>query len=781
MAPAPAVEAPQAFLCPITHEAMRDPVIDKDGNSYEREAIVAWLAVHGTSPITRAPMTLDDLRPNRALLDLINPDAAPGVTDPSVVTQAEAAQVLSPERAAELHAAETAAVALSAAKVPGEESDVVVVTVTPPAGTVRTPVDLVAVVDVSGSMSDAASMPGSEDVGLSILDIVKHALRTILSSLGPNDRLAIVAYSSKATVTLPLTCMTADGRKKALDATTSLVASGGTNLWDGLRTGIDLLAGVDANGRPLAPPRANAAGGVFLLTDGMPNIEPPRGHIPMLQRHLATATRNVVGETFGFGYNLDSLLLRDIAREMGGSYSFIPDAGMVGTVFIHAIANFLSTLGTDATITVDGATPLHAIAGPAPATGSKALVPRIPYGQPRSLAFRMPAPWAQSVSVQLEYDAWHGAKRRVCVRQDLRVDASDEATARAAREDARCRAAALITRLASAKAGTAAASDSQLSAAAREVQSLAEHMRTLGMAELADDLGGQVAMAFEGQYYWTWGGHYLRSIAFAHGYQQCNNFKDPGVQAYGGELFRALRDDTDALFDKLPPPEPSRTLHEGRGGVRSMAVFNSSSNPCWAGDCLVAVRGGVKRADALRRGDVLASGARVACVVRTELLSPPRLVRLGDGLRITEWHPVVDPSSGRWAFPAEIGEAQEDASCSAVYSVLLDGAGEVVVGGVTCAALAHGAAECPVRAHAFFGTQRVRRALEQLPGWPQGSVALRGTVRDPETGLVDGLQAASGEVAYGAEPGGVAGSPWRLCVWQSRDGAVESGVLDGCA
>jgi hypothetical protein len=40
-----------SFLCPITHELMTDPVIDPDGNSYERSAIENWLKEHSTSPI----------------------------------------------------------------------------------------------------------------------------------------------------------------------------------------------------------------------------------------------------------------------------------------------------------------------------------------------------------------------------------------------------------------------------------------------------------------------------------------------------------------------------------------------------------------------------------------------------------------------------------------------------------------------------------------------------------------------------------------------------------
>jgi len=44
-------DSTSGFLCPITHELMTDPVIDPDGNSYERSAIVNWLKENSTSPI----------------------------------------------------------------------------------------------------------------------------------------------------------------------------------------------------------------------------------------------------------------------------------------------------------------------------------------------------------------------------------------------------------------------------------------------------------------------------------------------------------------------------------------------------------------------------------------------------------------------------------------------------------------------------------------------------------------------------------------------------------
>jgi hypothetical protein len=62
---------PQSFICPLTLNVMMDPVMDFDGNTYERSAIVEWLANNGTSPVTRNPLRKDHLVPNRALREVI--------------------------------------------------------------------------------------------------------------------------------------------------------------------------------------------------------------------------------------------------------------------------------------------------------------------------------------------------------------------------------------------------------------------------------------------------------------------------------------------------------------------------------------------------------------------------------------------------------------------------------------------------------------------------------------------------------------------------------------
>ncbi|KAL0963781.1 hypothetical protein UPYG_G00313500 [Umbra pygmaea] len=61
-------DAPDEFLCPITREVMKDPVMASDGYSYEREAIMTWISnKNRTSPMTNLPLPSTVITPNRSL------------------------------------------------------------------------------------------------------------------------------------------------------------------------------------------------------------------------------------------------------------------------------------------------------------------------------------------------------------------------------------------------------------------------------------------------------------------------------------------------------------------------------------------------------------------------------------------------------------------------------------------------------------------------------------------------------------------------------------------
>ncbi|XP_056392073.1 WD repeat, SAM and U-box domain-containing protein 1 [Hyla sarda] len=63
---------PEEFLCPITCEIMKDPVIASDGYSYERKAIESWISMKRTSPMTNLSLENLLLTPNRTLKMALN-------------------------------------------------------------------------------------------------------------------------------------------------------------------------------------------------------------------------------------------------------------------------------------------------------------------------------------------------------------------------------------------------------------------------------------------------------------------------------------------------------------------------------------------------------------------------------------------------------------------------------------------------------------------------------------------------------------------------------------
>lgn len=64
-------DVPQSFLCPITADLMVDPVMDREGRSYERWAIEEAIRVSGRSPISRSKLSVKSLRLNIALREAI--------------------------------------------------------------------------------------------------------------------------------------------------------------------------------------------------------------------------------------------------------------------------------------------------------------------------------------------------------------------------------------------------------------------------------------------------------------------------------------------------------------------------------------------------------------------------------------------------------------------------------------------------------------------------------------------------------------------------------------
>ena len=137
----------------------------------------------------------------------------------------------------------------------------------PPEGTQVTPSSICCVVDVSGSMDSEATIQDEngkkEEYGLSVLDITKHALKTIVKSMTPNDEFSLVTFSSDVRVAMEPRMMTPEAVTTAIEKIDGLRTEAMTNLWAGLKKGLEVLT-------DRKPKTSNVA--LFLLTDGLPNV-----------------------------------------------------------------------------------------------------------------------------------------------------------------------------------------------------------------------------------------------------------------------------------------------------------------------------------------------------------------------------------------------------------------------------------------------------------------------------------------------------------------------------
>jgi hypothetical protein len=78
------------------------------------------------------------------------------------------------------------------------------------------PVDLFCCIDVSGSMgwSCAGKTDGRTEYvenGFSLLDLVRHALKTVIKTMRPQDRLCFMTFNNSSNVVMDYTEMTESG------------------------------------------------------------------------------------------------------------------------------------------------------------------------------------------------------------------------------------------------------------------------------------------------------------------------------------------------------------------------------------------------------------------------------------------------------------------------------------------------------------------------------------------------------------------------------------------
>ncbi|KAI1419229.1 hint-domain-containing protein [Xylaria sp. FL1777] len=687
---------------------------------------------------------------------------------------------------------------------PLESKDGVLVRVQPPEKPLdptpgHVPCDIVLVIDVSSSMSDDA--PASvndkqgkakkEHFGLTVLDLTKHAARTILSGLDERDRLGIVTFGYEAKVVQVLAPMTQARKKELSTRIDSIYAEGPTNLWGGITKGLELFEDGGSSGRVPA---------LMVLTDGQPNYMcPPQGYVRKLQ---TMSPLPAAINTFGFGYEIRSGLLKSIAETCNGNYAFIPDAGMIGTVFVHAVAHLITTYATRCTLEISAPEGmlLKSTTGKSITTqqdgnervGSSNLtiqLGNLQYGQSRDIYLENVDELGKHTTYNLaeEERMMHATLKysRQSVEYDTFADQdmlepSSLPSSVVAYHQSRSIICDLLSSFASitnfeyADNGHVEDMEEYRTRLQKAIDNIpAKNYEDKHNRSLIQDLDGQISEALsKPEYFNRWGRHYFFSLWNAHEKQLCNSFRDPGPLMYNDSaFFIGFRDELDNMFNVLPPPKPSNRARSSGGILRtlvtkvtkvtqsiSMSMFNNPENPCFAAASPVLLAAGNEvPICTLQRGMSVQTPLgprRVQALLKTQSRGAVAMCRVGN-LLVTPWHPVkIDQSENEhehcdetgWVFPVDVVKSTEDYFGS-VYSVLLEPDGDVDahamrIGGVWGVTLGHGIIKGgDTRAHQFLGDYNgVSKQLVALGSDEYGVYCCAGVKRDHRTGRVCGFE-----------------------------------------
>ena len=266
------------FKCSITHEIMTDPVTAMDGFNYERSAILEWFKNNDTSPNTREKIG-KTLITNHTIRSELSAAGHPVVTLNRTINK-------------------------------------------------KKNVRITLVLDVSGSMATSVESKNTNEPSFSRLDLIKHAICSIGAMMQENDQLCVITFSDSARAIMPWTKMNEHGKSVVQELAKYLRSGGGTDISAGIEMGV-----------------AQGGDHTILLTDGA-NTSVNR----VINTVSNTLANYIVGKVASYGgkihsvglgmaEDLDTPTLRAISASKDGLYCFCPDASMVGTVFIHLMAN----------------------------------------------------------------------------------------------------------------------------------------------------------------------------------------------------------------------------------------------------------------------------------------------------------------------------------------------------------------------------------------------------------------------------------------------------------
>ena len=197
----------------------------------------------------------------------------------------------------------------------------------------RQPVNLIAVVDKSGSMDGTP------------LELVRESLAEIAGQLRTGDQMSIVLYGDRAHVHLPPTAVGLGGFGigRILGSISRIESEGSTSMEAGLTLGYEVAAQTAGTFKGRTR--------LMLFTDERPNTDATDAG-SFMDLAIAGSKRGQGLTTVGVGDQFDAKLAIEIGSVRGGNLYYLRDGGDVKTVFKEQFDYMVSELAHDLKLTI---------------------------------------------------------------------------------------------------------------------------------------------------------------------------------------------------------------------------------------------------------------------------------------------------------------------------------------------------------------------------------------------------------------------------------------------
>src|SRR5687767_12969033 len=193
-----------------------------------------------------------------------------------------------------------------------------------PATITRKPLNLVVVVDHSGSMWEDQRM-----------EKVKVGLHTLVDNLAEGDRIALVQFDDRVDVLAPFA--ETPNKVQLHTLIDNLTPRGATNIYGGLEAGFGLAADAFSDARQNR---------VIFLSDGLATAGNTNRE-SIISMADGFVSDGIGLTTIGVGLSFDVGLMRGLAEHGAGNFYFLEDAAAATEVFTQELDFFVTPLALD--------------------------------------------------------------------------------------------------------------------------------------------------------------------------------------------------------------------------------------------------------------------------------------------------------------------------------------------------------------------------------------------------------------------------------------------------